>query len=53
MPAKEELQPAHPGLQHFQVLVEGADDAVLATFPVLAKYDRRADRTPKLDDAKK
>ena len=30
LPAIGEPQPAHPGLQHLQVLVEGADDAVLA-----------------------
>ena len=30
LPAIGEPQPAHPGLQHLQVVVEGADDAVLA-----------------------
>ena len=30
LPAIGEPQPAHPGLQHLQILVEGADDAVLA-----------------------
>ena len=30
LPVIGEPQPAHPGLQHLQVLVEGADDAVLA-----------------------
>ena len=30
LPAVGEPQPAHPGLQHVQILVEGVDDAVLA-----------------------